>query len=294
VLEGSTGTGVKLFADVFDQVDILVMASNKKELGMGFAPYPKNKPAVFEAYLGSDPLQIFLVAKDSTSLYSTFSNLLPMEGPSEIKLDSVVAKVWRSAKKRSANDTTWETKGYKVFATLPLSATREEWERRFRNIDPEGKWPQNLQAWDTQVTKEGEIDAPSIFLGSRALNHRSISALAIAKVKYRELEVIGSSGRETRELYLYGRVLTDKPIRPITSNSKILGYEISKPVSNTLSFLYSILDGNPNVMLSQDEIKLQRNYFHLDDKGSGWVPVQFNGHESIYRAEVLQSQTTKK
>lgn len=285
VLEGATGTGEKLFADVFDQVNILLMASNQRKREGGLDRYLENKPAVFEAYLGPDPLQIFLVAKDWSTLESTFSDLLPPKGRSEVKLDNVVAKVWRRSEKN------WKTEAYNVFATLPPSATREEWEDRFRIIDPKGQWPSNLKAWETQVTREAEINTPSIFLGSIALNRSSIAGLRNARIKYKEFEVIGDSGRETRDLYLYGRVLTDKP-----SNPKIKGYEISKPVLTTLRFVYNFLDGKSTVLLNADGIKDQRDYFHLDDTVPGWVPEQFGGHDNIYRAErqPWQSQTTMK
>jgi len=277
MLEGATGTGTKLFADTFDQIHILVMASNRRKLVDDLARYPNKNLAVFEAYLGSDPLEIILVAENKFILNKTFSDLISGSEKSELELDSLLKKVWKAEK-------TWDTIDYDIYASLPPSATRIEWEKRLKKTDKAGKWPGNLKAWEAQTSQEAEVPKASIFLGSEALNRGAILRLRQAQIAYKKLTIVSKTMQVTRDLFLYGRVLSEESKR-----EGINGYDLPVPAANTLRYVYGLLNGAGSARIDADCLQKQIEYFHLDNLKSGWVKKHLDQHNVIYRAEPCSS-----
>ena len=274
LLEGASGTGTKLFADVYDQVHIMAMASNKRELEGDLARYPDNKPAVFEAYLGTDPLQVILVAENDELLQNTFPDLLSIESSSELRLEMFIKYVWQEAE---GNE--WDTPNYLIYATVPPSATRAEWDSLFMSTNPTGRWPKSFRKWEPQLYKEAEAPLPSIFLGSRVLNKEAVDLLDELNIAHEIFYIWHDSGLVTRDLYLYGRVLKETITR-----DGVIAYGIPSPVANALEYVYDLLrKANPEE-IDDSCISQQREYFHLNDRNPGWVNQHPGGHDAIYRA----------
>jgi len=277
LLEGATGTGAKLFADTFDQIHIIVMASNRRKLKGDLARYPNKNLAVFEAYLGSDPLEIILVAKNKSLLNKTFSDILAMSEKSQLELEVLRKKIWKAEK-------IWNTTDYDIYVSVPPSATRVVWEKTFKNSDKVGRWPENLKAWEAQISQEAEVPRASIFLGSEALNRGTVSRLKQAQIAFKKFTIVNKKMQVTRDLFLYGKVISEESKR-----EGIIGYDLPTPVTNTLRYVYSLLNEADLSRINTDCLKKQIDYFHLDNSIPGWVKKHPGQHNTIYRAEPCSS-----
>jgi hypothetical protein len=264
VLQGPTGTGAELFPHVFDDVTFLIMSSKRLE------PHElqsNGKPgAVFEAYLGADPLQMLLVAGEAGTsesvLNDAFGDILQKSSSDQLDFGAL-AKIGK-----------WVNPGYAVYTGSEGSGTRAVWKNRLEGTKVPGAWPWNLNIWEIRAPYQMVELVPRarVYLGSEVLTREPIKTLDFRRIPHRRLAMVdGPNGPVARGLYLYGFVdNTQKKKR----HGSDYGYHLPEPVVRILKHVYE----SKNLYLLTEECrKKQLDHFHLSSEPAseaGWVAVE--------------------
>lgn len=279
VMQGPTSTGAELFAYVHDDATILVMASQKLPLGKLQA---RGKPrAVFEAYLGADPLKMLLVAGDAGDdeeavLNDAFGHFLPNRGKELDFADLAKVEKWVKGKYE-------KYEGSGVYTGSRDSGTRSVWETRMAQA-----WPPNTYIWDIRAPYQMVELAPRarIYLGSEVLTEEPVKTLELRKLPHIRLDMVdGPRNPVARGLYLYGFIDTTRtPVR----YGEDYGYQLPKSVVSILKYVYK----SNLYLLKRECLQQQIKYFHLEselESEEGWVSVQ-PGEDNIFGAEPCAGQ----
>ena len=276
VLEGSTGTGARLFAGTSEteKSKVLVMAAEKLSLDT-LQQYTGQPGAIYEVYLGADAFQVLFTIRGERRNNPSDSDryFLNMR---QLTFEELHAH-WRNDK-------------YDIYIGDPDSGTRKRWERYlFPYLSPGVKppYPSEPKTWDIRIAQILNLSPesnPRIHLGSEVLNadqERIITSSGNPTLHHNRLTIIDKpDGKEVRRgLYLYGWINTDK------TYGKREGYYLPKPVVAILKSVFDSLEGQKKY-LDPACLDQQREYFHLkphDQNDEGWVSIMRPDNEPFYR-----------
>lgn len=265
--------------------EVMVMSSQKlepRELERSESPGSNDpasqtppEPPVFEAYLGSDTLQMLLVLGND--------NIAKNE-----KLENVFSPIaelikWDKVKINELNVSLNEK--YMIYTGTAASATKQLW---LDLLSQRKVWEEKLKYWDVQNPDQIANSAgPSIYLGSGALfesfkdklnpDHYKIITL-VKKSETGEFEDV------KRGLYLYGRVEPRVDVGP-NGERKVTGYNLTESATKILTTVYELLDrkvGDGKIQIDKDCITKQKEYFHLGST-LGWVEKDSATDGKVYR-----------
>jgi len=269
LLQGPTFTGGELFAHIFGQVPVLVMAAGEMphdKLSRPDKESERKPPAVFEVYLGTDPLQMLLVsggknARDET-MRLDFPYIMGISSGNkgdELNAENLVEnKVWFD--------------GYNVYVGSERSGTRPHWEKLLS-----GAWPPVTRAWDIQEpgTANRDPDKPKIFLGSQILIN--IEMATNIKHTNKVLRMVNKEGIVSRGLYLYGAIDNTPDKKKYHGTEP--GFDLDVRITEVLRYLLKTLRARD--LIDDSCFKDQWNYLHLDS-GVGWISEDYP-RDHIYR-----------
>jgi hypothetical protein len=284
-LQAPTDIGGSQFAHVFDQKNtlVLVMASKRLKHEVLSRPEPgrsegkeaRRPKAVFEVYLGEDPLEMLLVAKNNSTVEKDFEGIPWKDSVSKDPREGILAFAELDQIGK------WTNGEYNVYVGMDGSATKAVWDERLRGKDNKRRGlPPNPETWDIQNTSSINLLSkdPNIFLGSKALMDATIAKGINNPIKKLTMLRDESNEPATRSLYLYG-FLYDREKR-ITDHGGEDGYDLPEHVTKILKYVFEKLAGST---LNKDCLQQQKDYFHLNGKWAvGWVKVE-SEDTAIYR-----------
>lgn len=287
VLEGPTDAGIRFFASTSNPstapstsppTRVLVMASEKQPPHI-LRQYQKQPGAIYEIYLGADPLEVLYAAGGERRLDpSETDNFFLVKGQ-RLTFGKLREK-WGDR----------ENIVYDIYAGQAGSGTRNRWEKHLFG-DNKRDWPSSPVAWDIrifQILEWTQNTKPRIHLGSEVLNadqEKIIRNNSGIPIPYNRLTIFDDGEQVKRGLYLYGWM----------EASSVYGnngrYYLPKPVVETLEYVFNSLEGQKQYLdkyLDRSCIDKQREYFHLkpyNKEGEGWVSINLPGNEKLYRPE---------
>lgn len=293
-VQAPTDVGAQIFAHNFEpitnqpnllNVTILVMASRQLKIEDLSRAVPskegsKTRPeAVFEVYLGADPLEVLLVTanahanlKAEVALNQDFPDIMLTESVrnSGSLTFTELATILNSSRNKAP-----------VYTGVPKSATRCLWSTRLKDKKGNHYSMDRTKPWDIQAHNmiNERSDEPGIYLGSTALIDEE-EGRGIKPHRRRLPMVDESNNKVKRGLYLYG--FLDKSDANKTPDGK--GYKLPEYVTKILKYVFDVL-GEKRDSISKSCLDQQREYFHLNE---GWVEAV--GDKTVYRADACGEQ----